>query len=357
MARMLEIAALSLLLLGSSGCAHKASLAAPVGQTSSQGQAALQGSIQSPATAASPELAQFDPDFNQPASVSGGKAVETDHAPSNLAEAGLGTGEAAAPEPAQTAQADHPAALLPTPPPGQPGTPVRPFYELAGTAPTAPGLAMRPRVFGPEPAKVVYLTIDDGPYPETTPRILKILHDEGVPATFFVVGRQVAKHPDLLKAEYEQGHAIGNHTYSHDYSDVYRSPEAFLASIKKNENLIYSIIGRRPLIIRAPGGTQGHFNVHYYNAIDAAGYLVFDWNVSTGDAAAPLVPTDQLVRNAENQSWGKERVIVLMHDIGTKTTTVAALPQIIKYYREHGYSFGVLGPNVAPILFPGGFRA
>lgn len=244
----------------------------------------------------------------------------------------------------------------PTPPPDPPQTPIRTFYELDGNPPAAPGLAMRKRVFYPEPAKIAYLTIDDGPYPETTPRILRILQEEGVHATFFVVGRQVQHYPELLKAEYDQGNAIGNHSYSHDYG-IYRSPETFLADIKKNEDLIFSIIGMRPHIIRAPGGTQGHFHIRYFNATDAADYLVYDWNVSTADAAAPLVPAATLIRNVQNQVPGKDRVIILMHDAGAKTTTVEALPQIIRYLKQQGYAFGVLTPHVAPIVFPGGFHS
>ena len=244
----------------------------------------------------------------------------------------------------------------PTPPADLPQTPIHPYYNLGGTPPSAPGLAMRVRVFNVEPQKIVYLTFDDGPYPQTTPRILKILQNEDVKATFFVVGRQVERYPGLLKAEYEQGEGIGNHSYSHDYHLVYRSPEAFIAEIKQTEELIFKAIGVRPRIVRAPGGTQGHFHVNYYNAIDAADYLVYDWNVVSGDADAPLVPADKLIHTVETQVPGKSRIILFMHDAGAKVTTVDALPQIIQYLKQKGYSFGVITPKVAPILFPGGFH-
>jgi peptidoglycan-N-acetylglucosamine deacetylase len=243
----------------------------------------------------------------------------------------------------------------PSPQPAPPGTPIRPFYELAGSPPTAPGLAMKFRNFKTEPAKIAYLTIDDGPS-DNTVRILKILKDEEVRATFFVIGRQVERYPELLKQEYEQGNAIGNHTYSHNYAEIYKDPDAYMANIKKNEELIYNLVGIRPKIIRTPGGTQGHFHISYYNAVDAQDYLVYDWNVSTGDAAAPLVPAKQIVANVMNQVPGKNRVIILMHDAPGKTTTPDALPQIIQFLKKQGYEFGVLTPEVAPILFPGGFR-
>lgn len=245
--------------------------------------------------------------------------------------------------------------------PDPPGTPIHPFYGLDGTPPSAPGLAMQRRTFDKEPDKIAYLTFDDGPYPESTPRILKILKDEGVKGTFFVLGSQVAKYPNLLKAAFELGEGIGNHTYSHDYSSVYPgpnpTPEAFLAEIRQSEEVIFKTIGIRPRIIRAPGGTQTHFHVNYYNALDAEGYLVYDWNVSSGDAAAPLVPADQLIRNIKTQVPNKSRVIILMHDTKAKTTTIDALPQIISFLKEQGYSFGVVTERVAPILFPGGFSS
>lgn len=245
----------------------------------------------------------------------------------------------------------------PAPPKSPPNTSIHPFYGLDGTPPSAPGLAMRSREFDVEPEKIAYLTFDDGPYPATTPRILKILKDEDIKATFFVLGSQVARYPYLLKAEYEQGQGIGNHSYSHNYHSVYGSPETFLAEIKQSEDVIFKTIGVRPRIVRAPGGTQGHFHVNYYNTLDAADYLVYDWNVSSGDTAAPLVPADQLIQTIQTQVPGKSRVIILMHDAGLKTTTVDALPKIVDYLKQQGFSFGVITQKVAPILFPGGFNS
>lgn len=247
--------------------------------------------------------------------------------------------------------------VIPLPEKSPPDTPIHPFYSLDGTPPSAPGLAMRKREFAAEPEKIAYLTFDDGPYPETTPHLLEILQEEGVKATFFVLGRQAERYPELLKDEYVQGHGIGNHSYSHDYSSVYHSPETFLAEIKQAEEVIFKAIGIRPRMVRAPGGTQGHFNVNYYNTLDAEDYLVYDWNVSSGDAAAPLVLTEQLVKNIEAQVPGKTRVIILMHDSKSKTTTIEALPLIVHFLKEQGYSFGKITPKVAPILFPGGFNS
>ena len=233
-------------------------------------------------------------------------------------------------------------------------TPVHPYYDEQGNPPTAPGLAMRQRHFKAEEGKMAYLTFDDGPYPSTTPRILAILAKENIRATFFDIGRQAELYPDLLKAEYEQNHAIGNHTYSHNMAEVYKSPQAFLADVKKAEAVFEKIIGVRPGLVRAPGGTAGHFNINYFNAVDGEGYLMEDWNVDPGDTRAHLVPKDQLVRQVKEQIRGKDRVVILLHDLAGKESTIEALPEIIKILKEQGFSFGVLAPHVMPVIFPSG---
>ncbi|WP_242860364.1 polysaccharide deacetylase family protein [Desulfosporosinus sp. I2] len=247
--------------------------------------------------------------------------------------------------------------LFPTPLPGPAGTPIHPYYDEAGNPPTAPSLAMRQRKFQPEHEKMAYLTFDDGPYPSTTPKILAILAKENVRATFFDIGQQVELYPDLLKAEYEQDNAIGNHTYSHKMAEVYKGPKDFLADVKKAEEIIYQTIGLRPQIVRAPGGTVGHFNINYFNTMDAEGYLMEDWNVDSGDTDARLVPADQLIQHVEQQIQGKTRVVILLHDLVGKNTTVDALPGIIELLKKQGFSFGVLGPHVLPIVFPAGLHS
>ncbi|MDR3585899.1 MAG: polysaccharide deacetylase [Desulfosporosinus sp.] len=246
--------------------------------------------------------------------------------------------------------------LAATPSTGSPDTPIHSYYDQLGNPPTAPGLAMRQRNFQLENGKMAYLTFDDGPYPSTTPKILAILAKETIPATFFDIGYQVELYPDLLKAEYEQGNAIGNHTYSHNMATLYKSPQAFLADVKKSEEIIYQTLGIRPQIVRAPGGTVDNFKVSYFNTMDAAGYLMEDWNVDSGDTNAHLVPVKTLIQHVEQQIQGKTRVVILLHDLVGKTTTIEALPEIIDVLKKQGFSFGELGPHVLPIVFPEGLH-
>lgn len=247
--------------------------------------------------------------------------------------------------------------LPPTPTPGPPGTPLKPYYDEAGNPPTAPGLAMRQRNFKEETGKVAYLTFDDGPYPETTSRILDILARENVQATFFMIGSQAECYPDLVKAVYQQGHGIGNHSYSHLINKIYKNPQIFLDDIKVAEEVIYNIVGVRPQVVRAPGGTLGHFNIGFYNAVDAEGYLMMDWNVDPGDTSARVVPRDKIINKVRQQIEGKDRAVILLHDLVGKDTTIEALPTIIQDLRSRGFSFGVLDAEVMPILFESGLKS
>jgi peptidoglycan/xylan/chitin deacetylase (PgdA/CDA1 family) len=234
-----------------------------------------------------------------------------------------------------------------------PNTIIRPTYDLKGNPPTAPGLVMKARVFDAEPSKIVYITIDDGPYLRNTPYLLEVLKKENIKVTFFDVGKQIEQFPSLLKAEYEQGHSIGNHTYSHDYKSMYKSPDTFLADVKKNDDLIFKVIGIHPKIIRAPGGTS-RFNIAYYNLLDANDYIAYDWNLDTKDTDGKFSIT-QLVNNVDEQIRNKKKIILLMHDLPNKSSSINALPIIISHLKKRGYSFGTLGTNIRPITFPEGF--
>ena len=235
-----------------------------------------------------------------------------------------------------------------------PNTIIRPTYDSIGNPPTAPGLAMKARVFDVEPSKIVYITIDDGPYLQSTPHLLDVLKSENIKVTFFDIGKQIEQFPSLLKAEYEQGHSIGNHTYSHVYSSIYKSPDSFLADIQKNDDLIFKVIGIHPKIIRAPGGTSC-FDIAYYNLLDANDYMAYDWNLDTRDTDGKF-SVQQLVNSVDKQIGNKHKIILLMHDLPDKSSSANALPMIISHLKERGYSFGTLGTNIRPITFPGGFN-
>lgn len=197
--------------------------------------------------------------------------------------------------------------------------------------------------------RTVYLTFDDGPS-SVTPRVLKILQEQKVKATFFVLGDQAASRPELVNAIWEQGHAIGNHTYNHNYHDLYSGFTEFWRQIKQTEETVRNITGVRPQLVRAPGGTFGHFDETYFYLLKQAGYAVMDWNVDSGDSSRRGVPASEIVQNA-TAGLSSPRVILLLHDGSGHEESARALPAIIERYKAAGYEFGILDAGSDPVQF------
>ncbi|WP_128100256.1 polysaccharide deacetylase family protein [Paenibacillus sp. DCT19] len=114
--------------------------------------------------------------------------------------------------------------------------------------------------------KTVYLSFDDGPGVHTR-EVLDILSKEEIPATFFVLGEQAQRNPELIRAIVEDGHAVGNHTFNHNYKQLYSDFKEFWKQIKQTEEVIYGITGLRPNLVRAPGGSYGHFDQSYFDLL------------------------------------------------------------------------------------------
>lgn len=198
-------------------------------------------------------------------------------------------------------------------------------------------------------SKVVYLTFDDGPS-RHTPEVLRILKREGVTATFFLLGEQVERQPELVKQIAAEGHAIGNHTYDHVYEELYGSFRNFAEQIMRTDDAIYAASGIRTTLVRAPGGTYSNFDSGYFDAMKAAGYRVHDWNVDSGDSKRALVPATEIIANIRGSKIANT-LNVLMHDSVGHAETVKALPDIISYYKKLGYTFAALNEKVEPMQF------
>ncbi|MFC3750400.1 polysaccharide deacetylase family protein [Paenibacillus sp. GCM10012306] len=198
-------------------------------------------------------------------------------------------------------------------------------------------------------AKTVYLTFDDGPS-KITREVLDILQKEGVKATFFVLGNAAKSYPELINAIWEQGHTIGNHSYDHDYHNLYSGFTAFWDQIKQTENIIREITGERPRLVRAPGGTFGHFDDTYFQLLNQAGYLVMDWTVDSGDSRRKGVPAAEILQESTKDLTSSE-VVLLLHDGGGHGESAKALPGIIARYKAAGYTFKVLDDSVKPVQF------
>lgn len=194
--------------------------------------------------------------------------------------------------------------------------------------------------------KRCYLTFDDGPSTETTPKILDVLSEYGIKATFFEVGRYIENNPDMTRRVYNEGHLIANHSYSHDYNAMYGSEESFRDEIEKCYELIKETTGEaEPFpLIRFPGGSynsgdHAEEKQEYKLTLADMGFYYCDWNCVNGDAEGARKNSEELVQTFKDTSANFNNLIVLMHDTNAKASTAEALPQIIEYLREKGYTF------------------
>ncbi|MBO4883511.1 MAG: polysaccharide deacetylase [Lachnospiraceae bacterium] len=179
----------------------------------------------------------------------------------------------------------------------------------------------------------VYLTFDDGPS-ASTDEILDILDEYGVKATFFVIGRESEEDNRLYNRIVSEGHTLGMHSYSHKYSKLYSSEEAFSEDLDRLTELLEDVTGVTPKFYRFPGGssnTVSSLDIHrFIDILDARGISYFDWNVSVGDATGIPISADAIVNNALSGIEERDTTVILMHDGQYKRATVEALPRIIE---------------------------
>jgi len=195
-----------------------------------------------------------------------------------------------------------------------------------------------------EKGKKVYLTFDDGPDAIVTPLILDVLDSYGIKATFFVVGTNIEKNPEVLRDIVERGHALGNHTYSHRYNEIYSNDDSFLKSIKTNEELIVRLAGVRPKVVRDPGGELGK-NSPAAGKLEENGYRLTGWNVESYDSRSPHLSAPEIIEHIGNQAKNRilwPEMVIVMHDGPGHLHTVRALPTVIELLRSRGFQFDVL---------------
>lgn len=202
----------------------------------------------------------------------------------------------------------------------------------------------------------IYLTFDDGPSKSITPRLLDILKEENVKATFFVTDKSNALNY-LIKREDSEGHVVALHTASHDYKKVYSSSEAYFNDLNQIQNKVKNIIGKDVKIIRFPGGSSNTISRKYQegimtyltNEVTNRGYIYFDWSISSGDAGGAKTKTD--VYNNVTKKLSKDKTnVVLMHDYENNYKTLEAIRDIIRYGKDNGYTFEVITSNTPRVV-------
>ena len=201
--------------------------------------------------------------------------------------------------------------------------------------------------------KIVFLTFDDGTSKTNTPKVLDILKEEGVKATFFLTGQNIEyggeEARNLVKREFDEGHAIANHSYTHDVKKLYPNRvldiDAFKADFEKNDKMLKDILGKyfSTRVIRCPGGYMSWKGMEPLDKYLSENNMVsIDWTSLNADAEGKRKNAKELTEYAIKTSEGKEMVVLLMHDTYGKEETVKALPGIIKYFKDNGYEFKTL---------------
>ena len=193
--------------------------------------------------------------------------------------------------------------------------------------------------------KIIYLTFDDGPAGKVTTHVLDILKQESVPATFFLIGSQIKGQEDLVKRMYNEGHALGLHSMSHNRNILYHSNEEFLKEMLDTQQIINSIVGIKPTILRFPFGCNNNCYKISQSMVDLLhqnNLKIYDWNTDSGDGAHPNASPSTFIKNSKSD---KERVVLLMHCAYMSKNSVTALPSVIKYYKDNGYEFKAIDEN------------
>ena len=193
--------------------------------------------------------------------------------------------------------------------------------------------------------KRVFLTFDDGPSKTVTPLILDLLKKENIKATFFVLGYNVERNPEILKRVYAEGHYIANHGYSHKYNEIYNSVDTVIYEYNKTEQCIKNALDNQNYnsrVFRFPGGSVGG----KYNQIKQEAKEVLkqnnvaflDWNALSNDSAGSHTKED-IMDNITKTVGEKNNVVILMHDASDKILTYETLQDVINFLKNKGYMF------------------
>ncbi|MBI9103374.1 MAG: polysaccharide deacetylase [Spirochaetales bacterium] len=208
--------------------------------------------------------------------------------------------------------------------------------------------------------KIAYITIDDGPS-TLSGELLDVLIQKNVPATFFVVGSENPALTKYYKRIVEDNHVLANHSYHHDYSNIYSSKDEFWKDVELQNVFLANFTDKPITLFRFPGGSENPQPLKYgggpammaelESELGEKGYIYHDWNVFPDDVSAKSKPVSELVQRVKEQVYYRKNVTILLHDHPWNLTTPEALGQMIDFLRADGYIILPLSENSVPIRF------
>jgi peptidoglycan/xylan/chitin deacetylase (PgdA/CDA1 family) len=194
---------------------------------------------------------------------------------------------------------------------------------------------------GPENARGVVLTFDDGPDPVHTRKVLDILDEHDAHATFFVIGRKVERHPEVVEEILARGHEVGVHGYAHDRLFSLRGPRRVRRDLERAVRALEKVTKQRPVLFRPP---VGHTNPTIARIAEQLDLTMVGWSVAGFDGIAGATPSKVAARITKDLDDGD---IVLLHDAAERDdhepTIAKALPQILAVAKDKNLRIARLG--------------
>lgn len=219
--------------------------------------------------------------------------------------------------------------------------------KVIAVPPVSP--ATPPKTSG-KPGMTVYLTFDDGPTAATS-KLLAVLADYKVKATFFMIGPNMNTYPTQVKRLAEEGHSLALHGMTHRKEKFYASPSAALSEMDRDQAIVKKITGKTTTLIRPPYGSKPYFTTAFRDKVLGQGYQLWDWNVDSEDWRYKE-DSNKIYTSVMNQvnklKKSKTNPVILMHD---QKATLKVLPRILESLQKEGYQFSVITQDTRPLNF------
>ena len=197
-------------------------------------------------------------------------------------------------------------------------------------------MSLLPKIIRSMPDENIYLTFDDGPDENITPRLLELLSKHKIKATFFMVGQKAERYPEIVLQIHKNGHAIGNHSYTHPHL-IFKSKESIEGEIKRTDEAVFEITGKRPTLFRPP---HGQFGFAVLSILKSTNHRMVLWSASSQDYK---VKTSTEKIQARMKKYVRPGKIVLMHDGHLQSQhMLEALKNSLDRFKEKKLKFSAL---------------